>query len=163
MKTTNVLLILLSSIFLIGCNEDFLSLYSDELYTSQNLSKLEIKLEHDKKSPYPLDIIVKLINGTDHNISYPASAVPSKNGLIYSDYFTVIENGEKVTYSKPLEQNTTSTNWTSLPAGEIYKVHVSIDKNYKLKKGNNKYAIIFGSEDNPYLVSKTLTTKAYIK
>jgi len=133
-------LISLCSLFFIGCN----STHSNKknVTTDDNIS-LEVTLERNTSSPYPLDIIYKLTNLSDKTVYYDTHLVPLNGTAIH--LFTVQEDGIPVKYQGP-NVYYISYKFDTLAPGETFSTFVSLDKRFKVTKGTHNYIISYKGE-----------------
>jgi len=103
----------------------------------------EITLERNISNPNPLDIIFKVTNISDKDISINLFVYPGKDGGLLGDFFTVLEDGRKVSYSGAIVSADESTK--KLSAGDSYIAHVNIKEYYKLNAGTHNYEIHYGN------------------
>jgi len=132
MKKQLFTLIALCSLCFVGCN----STHSNKknLVEDDNIS-LEVTLERNMSSPYPLDIIYKLTNLSDKTVYYSQYDVP-----ISRDMFRVIEDSITVQYLGSLAL-TLGISFDALEPGNTLSIAVPIDKYYKINKGTHNYKI----------------------
>ena len=103
--------------------------------------ELEVSLEQNTSSKYPLDILFKLTNLSDKTVYYSSVSVPDSNKFSLN-IFNVIEDGKTLNYKGPTLV-VSSINFDSLAPGETYTATVSLDKIYTVTKGTHHYQISY--------------------
>jgi len=128
-------LITLCSLCFIGCN----STHSNKknLVEDDNIS-LEVTLERNMSSPYPLDIVYKLTNLSDKTVFYDNLAVPFKKTS--QDIFKVIEDDITIRY-KGFTFFIDEPAFDILAPGETFSASVPLDEIYEVSKGTHNYQI----------------------
>jgi len=126
-------LIALCSLCFVGCDSTHTNLVEDD-----NIS-LEVTLERNMSSPYPLNIIYKLTNLSDKTVYYEALATPLSGDYSLNN-FMVQEDGVTLKY-KGIFAYLAAIKFNSLAPGETYSTFVSLDKIYLVTKGTHNYII----------------------
>jgi len=138
MKKQLLTLIALCSLCFVGCNSTHAN--KKNLVEDDNIS-LEVTLERNMSSPYPLDIIYKLTNLSDKTVYYNYSRGVLENSIPQS-LFSVQEDGIPLAYQGPNLYHIVY-DFDALAPGETYSTFVSLDKGYKLTKGTHNYMISY--------------------
>jgi len=141
MKKQLFTLIALCSLCFVGCNSTHAN--KKNLVEDDNIS-LEVTLERNTSSPYPLDIVYKLTNLSNKTVYYDDFSVPNIYGESI-DNFTVQEDGVRLEYKGPTI-NFYSIGFVSLNSGETYSTFVSLDKVYQVTKGTHNYEVTYRDE-----------------
>jgi len=136
LKKQLLILVSFCSFCFIGCH----STDANKKVTTDDNISLEVTLERNTSSPYPLDITYKLTNLSDKTVYYESIAVPS-NGYTLNN-FILQEDGVKLEYKGPLVL-LTGISFKSLAPGETYSTFVSLDKIYKVTQGTHNYIISY--------------------
>jgi len=134
MKKQLLTLIALCSLCFVSCDSTHTNLVEDD-----NIS-LEVTLERNTSSPYPLDIIYKLTNLSDKTVYYDTHQVPYNGAAKY--LFTVQEDGTPVKYQGP-NVYYISYQFDTLAPGETFSTFVSLDKRFRVTKGTHNYTISY--------------------
>jgi len=122
-------LITLCSLCFVGCNSTHAN--KKNLVEDDNIS-LEVTLERNMSSPYPLNIVYKLTNLSDKTVYYEALATPL-SGDYSLDNFMVQEDGVTLKY-KGIFAYLAAIKFNSLAPGETYSTFVSLDRIYLVTK-----------------------------
>jgi len=140
MKKTYILILMaLLSFTLLACN----SHSSKKKTIIEDNIELEVSLEQNTSSRYPLDIIFKLTNLSDTTVYYDNLAVPiNDNEKTSLNIFHVNEDSIPLTYKGPMVE-LGGISFTSLAPGETYTATVSLDKIYTVTKGTHHYQISY--------------------
>jgi len=138
MKKTYIFIFMaLLSFTLLACN----SHSSKKKTIIEDNIELEVSLEQNTSSKYPLDILFKLTNLSDKTVYYSSVSVPDSNKFSLN-IFNVIEDGKTLNYKGPTLV-VSSINFDSLAPGETYTATVSLDKIYTVTKGTHHYQISY--------------------
>ena len=100
--------------------------------------ELEVSLEQNTSSKYPLDILFKLTNLSDKTVYYSTYFVPAYGESL--NIFHVYEDGTLLEYKGPMIE-TIGTAFDSLAPGETLNAPVALDKIYKVTKGTHNYKV----------------------
>jgi len=132
MKKQLLTLIALCSLCFVGCNSTHVN--KTNLVEDDNIS-LEVTLERNMSSPYPLDIVYKLTNLSDKTVYYSQYDMP-----ILRDMFEVTEDSITTQYLGPILYRI-GVSFNPLEAGNTLSIAVHLDKYYKINKGAHNYKI----------------------
>jgi len=118
-------LIVLCSLCFVGCDSTHTNLVEDD-----NIS-LEVTLERNMSSPYPLDIIYKLTNLSDKTVYH---------SYLSTNPFIVQEDGVTLKYKGPFVY-LVGISFHPLAPGETYSTIISLDEIYKVTQGTHNYIV----------------------
>jgi len=130
-------LLALGSLCFVGCGDSNKKSY---LSPTEDNIELEVTLEQNTSSRYPLDIIFKLTNLSDKTVYYDNLAVPFNT--ISTNIFTVIEDGVALRY-QGIIYTLYGTSFDSLAPGETFTAPVALDKIYAVTKGTHHYQVSY--------------------
>jgi len=137
-KKQLITLLALTSLCFVGCGES--SNKKSYLSPTENNIVLEVELEQNISSKYPLDIIFKLTNLSDKTVYYSTYFVPAYGESL--NIFHVYEDGTLLEYKGPMIE-TIGTAFDSLAPGETLNAPVALDKIYKVTKGTHNYKVSY--------------------
>ena len=133
-------LITLCSLYFVGCNSTHAN--KKNLVEDDNIS-LEVTLERNMSSPYPLDIVFKLTNLSDKTVYYDEGSTPySGHNTGVSDDFNITEDGIKLRY-EGIVISRDSLTYVPIQAGESIHFTTTLDNVYSVHKGTHLYEIYF--------------------
>jgi len=137
-KKQLITLLALTSLCFVGCGES--SNKKSYLSPTEDNIELEVSLEQNTSSKYPLDIIFKLTNLSDTTVYYDTLRVPEDGDSL--DTFYVYEDGTLLRYKGPFVI-TDGIHFASLDPGETFSAPVALDKIYKVTKGTHNYKVSY--------------------
>lgn len=151
-KKQLMILITLCSVCFMGCNDS-----KNNKLSAEEAIQLEVSLEQNMTSKYPLDIIFKLTNLSDKTVYYDLSSVPHNVDGESLDIFKISEDGLPLQY-KGVFILSFGYSFGTLGAGETFIAPVSLDKIYKVNKGTHNYTVSYTNT----ILAKTSDNKTEI-
>jgi len=130
-------LITLCSLSFVGCNSTHTN--KTNLVKDDNIS-LEVTLERNTSSPYPLDIVYKLTNLSNKTIYYNEFTIPYHHT---GQTFYVKEDGNTLEYTGITAASSELYKYLPIQAGESIHFTTSLDNIYAIHKGTHLYEIYY--------------------